>query len=214
MTLLFLGMNILIIMGAWHFVVKRTLLDHTRDKLFDLRDEVRRVHIERDWAIDTDLYGNLRAMINAYLRYTENYSVWQVMMLRMELSKQAQSDLRNHLVDRINANFSGGSMEQQKYVADVRRRAGVALTDFAVYNSGLLLLTTILAMPYFLVWTVVDQCKKGISALGSVVVRDVIHVGRIFNFVWARSARWVASNFVDQQTIDVALSGSSTHRFA
>ncbi|MDZ7919589.1 hypothetical protein [Rhodoferax sp.] len=213
MTMLFLGINILLIMGTWHFVVKKTLLDHTRDKLFDLRDEVRRVHLERGWSIDTDLYGNLRSMINAYLRYTENYSVWQVVALRVELSRQAQSGLREHLVTRINANFKAGTQDQQKYVADVRRRAGNALTDFAVYNSGLLLLLTILITPYFLVSTFVDQCQKGISAFGNVVVRDVLHMGRVFNFVWARSTRWVASNFVDQQTIDVALSNDS-HRFA
>jgi hypothetical protein len=184
-------------------------LDHTRDKLFDLRDEVRRVHLERGWSIDTDLYGNLRSMINAYLRYTENYSVWQVVALRVELSRQAQSGLREHLVARINANFKAGTQDQQKYVADVRRRAGNALTDFAVYNSGLLLLLTILITPYFLIRTFIDQCQKGISALGSVVVRDVLHMGRVFNFVWARSTRWVASNFVDQQTIDVALSNDT-----
>lgn len=213
MTILFLGINILLIMGTWHFVVKKTLLDHTRDKLFDLRDEVRRVHLEREWSIDTDLYGNLRSMINAYLRYTENYSVWQVGALRVELSRQAQTGLREHLVACIDANFKSGTPDQQKYVADVRRRAGNALTDFAVYNSGLLVLLTVLITPYFLIGTFVDQCQKGISALGSVVMRDVLHMGRVFNFVWARSTRWVASIFVDQQTIDVALSNDS-HRFA
>lgn len=212
MSLVFLGLNILIIMAIWHFAVKKTLLDHTRDKLFDLRDELRRVYVEREWALDTELYGNLRSMINAYLRYTENYSVWQVVAVRVELSKQEKAVLRDHLIARINANFRTGNLEQGEYIADVRRRAGSALTDFAVYNSGLLLLLTMIITPYFLISTFVDQCHKGIAAVNRVVVRDAMHLGRVFNFVWARSTKWVASIVVDQQSIDVAISNES-HRF-
>ena len=212
MTLVFLGLNILFIMGAWHFVVKKTLLDHTRDKLFDLRDEMRSTHLEQGWSIDTELYGNLRSMINAYLRDTENYSVWQVMALRAGLSKHESSGLREHLVARIDANFKADNHAQQIYVASVRRRAGSALTRFAVYNSGLLVLLTAFVTPWFLVGAFVDQCRKGISALGNVVIRDVMHLGHLVNFVWGRSTKWVAANLVDQQTIDVALSNDS-HRF-
>jgi len=213
MSLLILGLNILIIMAFWHFVVKRTLLDHTRDKLFDLRDEVRREHIERGWSLDSESYGNLRKMINAYLRYTETYSVWEVVPLRVELAKREKAALRDHLAAHIKAKFKTNNNEQGEYIANVRRRAGTALMNYAVYNSGLLLLLTMIMMPYFLIHTIADQCRKGIVAVNQVVSRDVMHLGRVFNFVWARSTKWVASKVVDQQSIDVAIS-NDLQRFA
>jgi hypothetical protein len=212
MSLILLGLNILIIMGVWHFIVKKTLLDNTRDKLFDLRDELRRVHLEHGWAIDTATYGNLRAMINAYLRYTENYSVWQVTAVRVELQKQEHAKLRKHLVSSINANFKASNQKQAAYVADVRRRAGKALVDFSVYNSGLLLLIAILITPYALFTVFFDQCSKGMAVLFRVLKRDVNDLGRVTSFVWARSTNWVADRFVDQQSIDVAITNQS-HKF-
>lgn len=213
MTLVLLGFNILIIMALWHFVVKKTLLDHTRDKLFDLRDELRDVYVQRGWGLDAVSYGKLRAMINAYLRFTENYSVWQMVAIRTELSSAERAGLREYLTAQIDANFGAESLVQQKFIADVRRRASNALTDYSVYNSGFLLLVSAAITPVFLVTTFIDQFRKGMSAVQRVVMRDFLHWGRIVAFVWARSTRWVASKIVDQHSLEVTLSNES-HGFA
>lgn len=212
MTLALLGIHILIIMALWHFMVKKTLLDNTRDRLFDLRNEIRLVHLERDWNIGSDVYGNLRGMINAYLRYTESYSVWTVVAVHAELSHSQNTGLRDHLAARIDSNFKTDSTELQEYIASVRDRAGNALMEYSVYSSGLLLLAAVTMTPYFMAIMVLDHCRKGVFALGA-VVRDALHPGRVFKFVWSLSTGWVASKVIDHQSIDVAISNDS-HRFA
>jgi|GEM_PF-6388411 len=213
MALVFLGINMLIIMVFWHYVVKKTLLDNTRDKLFDLRDEIRCVYLETGWGIDGDIYGNLRDMINAYLRYTETYSVWSVVAVRGELGRPRNASLREHLVARINSNFKTSSVEHKAYIANVRSRASNALMQYSVYSSGLLLLAAFAMTPYFIVTTLLNQCSKGLSAVGTVVARDVLHFGRVTSFIWSLSTGWVASRFIDQQSIDLAVA-SDSHRFA
>lgn len=213
MTLALFGINILIIMALWHFMIKKTVLDNTRDKLFDLRDEIRRVHLEQGWDIGSDIYGSLRQMINSYLMYTETYSVWTVAAVRTELSQSQNANLRDHLCARIDSHFRSTSPEQQKYIAKVRSQAARALIEYSVSSSGLLLLAAIAMMPYFMVSTLLNQCRKGVSALGIVVGRDVMHLGRVTNFVWALSAGWVASKIIDQQSIDVTIANDN-HQFA
>lgn len=213
MTLIFLGINVFILMALWHYVVKKTLLDHTRDKLFDLRDEIRCVHLEKNWGIDSDVYSNLRDMINAYLRYTETYSVWAVVAVRTELGRAQNASMREHLVSRINSNFKTPSSEHKEYIAAVRSRASSALMQYSVYSSGLLLIAALVITPYFMVTTVINQCSKGLSTLGSVVVRDMLHLGHVVGFIWSLSTGWVASKFIDHQSIDVAVA-SDNHRFA
>lgn len=213
MTLTLLGINVLIFMAVWHFMVKKTLLDHTRDKLFDLRDEIRSVHLARGWTIDGDVYGNLRDMLNAYLMYTEAYSVWKVVVVRTEISKAANAGLRDHLAARIESRFKTSSVEQRQYIANVRSRAANALIEYSVYSSGLLLLASMLMTPYFLVSTLLAQCRKGFSALGHVFARDVLHLGRVLRYVWSASTIWVASRVIDHQSLDVAIS-SDNHGFA
>jgi hypothetical protein len=206
MAFALLGINLLIIMALWHFIVKKTLLDNARDSLFDLRDEIRRIHLERGFGISSDVYGNLRNMLNAYLMYTETYSVWSVVAVRSELSQSENAGLRNHMVARIDANFASATAEQHKYIANVRRRAANALIAYSVYSSGLLLIAAIIMTPYFMISTVLDQCRKGASALGAVIARDAMHLERVTAFVWALSIRWVASKVIDHQSIEVAVS--------
>lgn len=206
MTFALMGINMLILMAVWHFMVKKTLLDTTRDKLFELRDEVRRVHLERGWSIGDEVYGNLREMINAYLRYTETYSVWNLVAVRTELSQPSNASLRDHLAAHFDAKFKTSSPEQQKYIRGVRDRAGTALMEYSVYSSGLLLLVAVMATPYFIVSTVLKQCNKGFSALHAVLVRDALHLGRVTGFVWALSIGWVAAKVIDRESIDLAIS--------
>ena len=200
MNMLLLGLNILLIMGAWHFVMKKTLLDRTRDRLFDLRDELRQVHIEQNWTMDTNAYSSLRAMINACLRYTENYSVWGVIWLQTNLSRRSK-ELNQALIRLMDEEFKALTPQQQRYVADVRQRACLTLIDFAIHNSGLLALMTILAMPFVLIRILKEHFLNGMSTLG-IFIQSCD--------VWKQSTRWVASKFIDPQSFDVALNSGCT----
>lgn len=74
MELLITAFNILVLMALWHFGVKKSILDHHRDKLFRLRDSVRQYFLENH-SLDHPLYKELRASINAKIAMTEKMTL-------------------------------------------------------------------------------------------------------------------------------------------
>lgn len=213
MELILLGINILLLMVVWHYMVKKTLLDNTRDQLFDLRDEIRREYLSRGWGIDNDVYGNLRGLINAYLRHTESYTVWRLVAFHVELGADSKAALREHMNARIESNFKTVDEEQRKYIANVRARASKVLIQNSIYSSGLLLLLAVALTPISMVSVVAEQMHKGVSVLAKAVAHDTSKVARGFGMIWGRSTGWVASHVVDQVSIDAAVSNDK-YRFA
>ena len=70
-----LGIAILLALSSWWFVYKPSLLDKTRDELFDLRQEVRDYFLQSGRGLDHPLYAALRDLINGHLRYTESLTM-------------------------------------------------------------------------------------------------------------------------------------------
>ena len=68
MELIFFGINILLVMAVWHFMLRPSILDHSRDRLFDLRDELRFSFLENNWDIGSASYKRLRDLVNRHLR--------------------------------------------------------------------------------------------------------------------------------------------------
>lgn len=71
MSELILGITLLIFLLFWKYVWQKTLLDTTRDHLFDLRDELRSCFLSNGYGLEHPIYHELRAIINSYLFHTE-----------------------------------------------------------------------------------------------------------------------------------------------
>ena len=212
MSLIIFGANILLIMAVWHFMIRKTALDHTRDKLFDLRDEIRATYLKEGWDMEGGPYKNLRNSLNSFLRYTENYSVWAVVKIHSVLDNNAE--LREYLMKIINSKFETQDEKQAKYIQSVRENAQWILMEFSVYSSGLLMLIFLVAIPGYLLKTVASLLGRGFFASISSFSSDVLKIHQFLSGLARNTARKTASIFVDRDSLDAAASGLGRGAYA
>lgn len=205
MSLLIFGINILLVLAIWHFMIRRTVLDHARDKLFDLRDEVREAYKANGWDMSSNGYKNLRDSINSFLRYTENYSVWAAVSLHTRLNNKPE--LRDFLVKRSNSKFETSNEEQDKFIKTIRERAQWTLMEFSVYSSGLLMLVFVIFIPVLLAKACLDLLNRSFTVSVSALFSDMRKVNNALGWVIRSAARKTASFFIDAASLDAAASG-------
>lgn len=147
MAQLLVGVNIFLIFALWVFVLRKSILDHHRDKLFDLRDEVRNHFVQQGWDLGSPLYRHLRDLLNCHLRFTEQYTFTQFVL--MEGALRDNEAARYWLKQRVEKHLTGTNPEQQKFVKDVRQRAVQILMSYMVVSSGPLAIATAVVFPVF-----------------------------------------------------------------
>lgn len=186
MTFVLLGVNILLVLAAWRFMVKRTVLDHTRDKLFDLRDEVREVFLSKGWDLNSPEYKKLRGLLNGHLRFTEEYSIWKVAYLNLIVEKN--ENVRAEMNARFEKVFASNIPEQLDYIHSVRQRSLMAVMDFTVIGSGFLLFLSLIIFPIVLSVQIVEVMSRGIDAAIDAGFRSISNLGRSISSVFSSVA--------------------------
>lgn len=191
MELLLFGVNVLLMISVWKFMIRKTILDNSRDKLFDLRDELRNTFIERGWGLGSPMYKKLRDLLNGHLRFTENYSVAKIVF--METAVKSNKHLEAELHMRFEKKFVTGNVDMDKYIKSIRSRSLVAVMDFAVYSSGFLLFLSVIITPFLLVAKMVSIVNSGVDAVMSACFRSAFHFRKAASNIFATSARFIAS---------------------
>ncbi len=186
MTFVLLGLNILLLLAAWRFMVKRTVLDHTRDKLFDLRDEVRDVFLSKGWELNSPQYKKLRGLLNGHLRFTEDYSIWKVAYLNMVVEKNQHA--RSEMNARFEKVFTSNIPEQLEYIHSVRQRSLMAVMDFTVIGSGFLLFLSLIIFPIVLAVQIVEVMSRGVDVAIDVGFRSISNLGRSISSLFSSVA--------------------------
>lgn len=131
MTLL--GLGLLLIMVTWKFMLKPSLLDSTRDQLFDLRESVREHYIKTGKGLSDPSYVALRNLLNAHLRFTEQITFLRVIFAITWRNEHAEAFAAMHRD--FDKTLEAQSAETQKYVQGVRLNASVAMLDYAAKSS-------------------------------------------------------------------------------
>lgn len=152
MELITLGIGGLLLLAIWHFALKKAILDDHRDQLFDLRDELRGVFLEKGWAMDSRLYRHLRDLINGYLRFTERYSFAEFNWIESEL--KSDPVLRAAMKEKFDEKFLTQDNDQQVYVRDLRARAVKVMMNYMIVSSGPLLLLAFLMIPFVVAFSI------------------------------------------------------------
>lgn len=186
MTVVLLGVNILLVLVVWRFMVKRTVLDHTRDKLFDLRDEVREVFLSKGWELNSPEYKKLRGLLNGHLRFIEDYSIWKVAYLNMVVEKNQH--IRSEMDARFEKMFSSSIPEQLTYIHSIRRRSLMTVIDFTVVGSGLLLFLSLVIFPAVFVLQVVNVMNRGADFAIDAGLRSISNLGRSVSSLFSSAA--------------------------
>ncbi len=183
------GFNLLLLVLAWKLMIRKTILDHTRDKLFDLRDEIRDEFIRREWDMDSALYRELRDTINAYLRYTEHYSVWRFFFMKSSLKKN--KPLFNSLKQKIEQSYRELDTEKATFAKTIRLRSQQNMMEFSVYSSGLLLVISFILVPFFAVYNIIVLARRGFGFAANSLCESASHIGRSLQLLWMASVKLI-----------------------
>lgn len=195
-----LGVNIVLILLIWHFMIRKTILDHSRDKLFDLRDAVRAKYQTDGWDMKSPTYEKLRDLLNGYLRFTEDYSIWKLVCIKVEVENN--SDLHVELQEKFEKTFLTVEPAQREFVRRVRSQARWAVVEFAVFSSGFLLFLTVAVMPFVVIFKFCNVLGRGVDAATKVAVSTVHNGGRFAGAMMATAARLVASKLMSLDWVE------------
>lgn len=126
------GIGLLSIMLFWRFMWKPTILDRTRDSLFDLRDNVLREHfVTHNLPLDHEIYVNLRLLLNGHLRHTESLSIWKLGYL---LNNKSNGVVERHS-KMFEAKFETDVDHLKTLVNDIRTKAALVMFLYMIQTS-------------------------------------------------------------------------------
>lgn len=145
------GINMLLVAIVWKYVFKPSVLDHFRDRLFDLREEVRSFYICNNLSLKEKTYKNLRNIINRHLRFMEQLSLMEIIYFGYKIKR---TGLRPYIKRTIDKEFQTENNHLREFINDVRRRSIIVLTHYMILSSPILLalftLIVILEIPKIL----------------------------------------------------------------
>lgn len=201
MQLLMCGLGGILIMLTWRFLLKKSVLDDHRDKLFDLRDSLRSSFVSKGWGLDSPIYGRLRDLINSYFRFTEHYSFTEFTVLEYEVKRS--EELQVALKERVDRKFATSIPEQQEFVKQFRREALSVMMSYMIVSSGPLVIATFCLIPIVACVAIVKLICDGLRAGGSSVLGKAVEfqglLVALINLTIAYVASWLLfEEFVEE----------------
>lgn len=159
MQMFLLGLGLLLFVSVWHYALRRSILDHYRDQLFDLRDELRETYLLRGWDLNSPLYARLRRLTNGYLRSTEAFSL--IPFLYLEIRIRANPSLFSAMRTGLEQQLDVEDEALKGFVVDYRRRAFDIMLRYMI-NGSLLMVSIYSVMVYFTtIRTLLRSLHKG-----------------------------------------------------
>jgi len=85
-----LGVNVLLLVAVWHWVFKPAIRDFVRDKLFDIRDDIRDSYCEKNGLGDSG-YALFRDIMNHHIRLLEERSLSKTIYFQTKLNSDSRT---------------------------------------------------------------------------------------------------------------------------
>lgn len=128
------GVGCIGIMLTWKYMWLPTLLDATRDELFDLRDEkLKKYFASTEAGLNHPMYIKLRTLINGHLRHTESFSLWEMMFMVFNIEKNPVLD--EYKTNEINNKFKTDDEILNNFIEEVRMRGAIILARYMLRSS-------------------------------------------------------------------------------
>ncbi|AGW94581.1 hypothetical protein N234_31540 [Ralstonia pickettii DTP0602] len=191
MQLFLLGVNALLLMVIWRFMLRKTILDHHRDKLFDLRDQLRATFMARGWDLNSPMYRKLRNLTNGYLRFTEEFAFVPFVALENEL--KAKPALQRSLKSAFDQEFSTRDDQLRKFVDEYRLAAREVMIGYMICSSGPLLFTAVLIAPFVALCEVAKALSRGLVRGIRVIAAQTANFEASVSTSFDRAAKAVAT---------------------
>lgn len=128
------GIALLVFMATWRWMARPTFLDNARDQLFDLRDDVLRPYfLQRPDGLKSQMYIELRKLINGHLRYTENASFLGFVVMIAWMSKNANA--ARELETMHESRFKTDDAELAEFAREIRANAAMIMLGYTITTS-------------------------------------------------------------------------------
>jgi hypothetical protein len=193
-------LSLLLLITVWRFVLRRSLLDQARDRLFDLRDDLRSAYVHNGWPLDATEYKQARDLINAHLHFLESISAWQIFTLQAGMATNAQ--LRKLVEHRYETMFADVPVERAKIVQLHRRKSLQIVTEHAVTNSLLLITLGFLMFPVVVVERTFSAARRGVVSFLDIGSRSIAGLGSTVANLIERALQRVAKWLIQPQAIE------------
>ncbi len=133
---LFFGINIFLIYAVWVYYLKPAILDHYRDKLFDLREEVREFYLSNGIPLSDKTYKSLRDLINGYLHSTESISITKIIAFSIGMENNKKLNARSK--HQIDARFKTNNENLREYIDSVRVKSNEIILEYVTYSTPIM----------------------------------------------------------------------------
>lgn len=168
MELILTGIGMLLVHVMWKYMLKRTLIDTHRDRLFDLRDNLRDTFNENNWDLNSEIYKRMRDLLNGYLRYTHRFSYSEFNYIESTIKQN--KELQQAMKERFERNFQSNSEAQTEYIAQLRYDARQVMMSYMITSSGWLTLLLIFLFPFVTTAMLVTEFFKTLKVSGLKIV--------------------------------------------
>lgn len=187
---IFFGLNVILLIAVWNLMLKKSILDHYRDQLFDLRSEVREFFAQNNIPLDSITYKNLRDLLNGHLRFTETITFLKFIVLEVEV--QNNKELQAYLKAEIEKHFNAEDPAIKEFIGQIRDRAKIVLLNHMINSSGAALLIVFVLSPAVIAWNLWRllclALRTGFSALSDGLSQSLHALYSALKFVLAIQA--------------------------
>ena len=144
------GIGILALMAVWKLMWMKSILDDTRDHLFDLRDtELHNYFVENGLSFEHPMYVRLRKLLNGHLRNTESTTIWELMFAVGELTRNPTVDL--YKTKNLEKHFYTEDVNLKKFIEKIRFQSAMVMFRYMLYSSLITVSILILCYPFELI---------------------------------------------------------------
>lgn len=170
------GLNIIITILLWRFVIKPSILDYFRDKLFDQRERIRDYYINNKIGLDDKTYISLRDLINGHLRFTEEMSFTQVIHFSYKIERN--EELKLYLRTHTGKSFYTDDVELKKFIENSRVISSRILFNYMILSSPILLILLGIISLWYVPYLIICSVKKKITGKLNYFLAVYIHTSR------------------------------------
>ncbi|MBW1649178.1 MAG: hypothetical protein JRJ44_00610 [Deltaproteobacteria bacterium] len=167
-------------MIIWKYILRPSILDRYRDKLFDLREKTRDFYISNNISLNDDTYKNLRDMLNSHLRFTEKISFTTVSYFAIKINNDTK--LRDYITKDIENQFKTNNKKLAEFIKKTREEAGRTLLNYMTFSSPLLILLFILILCFYIsvliIKELISSIKKDLNHMGNAAGKTSKIVGK------------------------------------
>jgi len=175
-TILF-GVNIVLSMLIWRFMLRPSILDHFRDKFFDLREEVREYYILNNIPLSDYSYKNLRDLLNNYLRFTENMSLIEIIFFARRIGEN--KEIYEYITIEIENKFKFKDEKLNDIARKTRESSSSIVLNYMVFSSPILIFLFIGIIPICIFLLLAKKTINELSCKVEVISYALIEISKI-----------------------------------